>query len=312
LIVSLPYVPANNTICTFSPLGIVIVSANVTVVSTNDVVKLAAVTVAVASASNNVPLGSPALSVSILTHKSTQGLIYFLNANFNVLLATPLPKAMILTLVFAAVSPIACTWLALAKVTISSTNTLSLASMSSPANSHFSYNADGDDASVILSSTYSLVVKSSSSVGVGAFGATKNVFSQAIVSLPVRCTTSSSSALSSSNLSISSCISLITSSLITISTTAQALNSRAVFVLVVASSSIGTASYALSPIVKVSPVLLTTYIFSLAIILPSTSLSVTLIIKFSVLNLLYGQVAFNDISVLDIATSSSHIALFAL
>ena len=40
--------------------------ASVTVVSTSDVVKLAAVTVAVAFASTNVPLGLMALSVSIL------------------------------------------------------------------------------------------------------------------------------------------------------------------------------------------------------------------------------------------------------
>ena len=78
-----------------------------------------------------VPLGLPALSVSILTHKSTQGLTYFLNASFNVLPATPLPKAGILTLVSSAVSPIAWTWSALANVTISSTNTLSQASASS-------------------------------------------------------------------------------------------------------------------------------------------------------------------------------------
>lgn len=106
MIVSLPYVPANNTICTFSPNGIVILQASVTVVSTSDVVKLASVTVLVASASKRVPLGSPALSVSILTQRLTDGLTYFLNASFNVLLATPLQKAGILTLVLAATLPI--------------------------------------------------------------------------------------------------------------------------------------------------------------------------------------------------------------
>lgn len=78
-----------------------------------------------------MPLGSQAAYVSISTLKFTQGDTYFLNDSFNVLLATQLPKARIATLVFAVTSPIACTDVALANVTISSTNTLSPASASS-------------------------------------------------------------------------------------------------------------------------------------------------------------------------------------
>lgn len=131
MIVSAPYVPANNTIHTFCHTGIVIVSASVTVVSTSDVVKLASVTVAVASASKRVPLGSPALSVSILTPKSTQGDTYFLRDSFKVLAATQVQKAGIAILVLAVTSPIACTDVALANVITSSTNILSPASPSS-------------------------------------------------------------------------------------------------------------------------------------------------------------------------------------
>jgi len=117
--------------CTLVHSGTVILPANVTVVYTKSVVKLASVTVAVALGSTNVPLGSPALSVSILSFKSTQGDTNFFNASFNVLAATPLHRAGILTLVFAVTSPMFWTWSASANVTISSTNKLSPATTSS-------------------------------------------------------------------------------------------------------------------------------------------------------------------------------------
>lgn len=105
--------------------------AKVTVVSTSDVVKLAAVIVAVAFASTSVQLGEPALSVSIRSFKSTQGETNFFNDNFKVFAETAAPNAAIATLVFAVTSPIFCTDVALANVTISSTNTLSPAAASS-------------------------------------------------------------------------------------------------------------------------------------------------------------------------------------
>ena len=116
--------------CTLCHSGIVILPANVTVVSTKPVVKLAAVTVAVAFASTNVPLGSQALSVSILSFKSTQGDTNFFNASFNVLAATPLHRAGILTLVFAVTSPMFWTDVLSTKVGTSSTNRLSPATSS--------------------------------------------------------------------------------------------------------------------------------------------------------------------------------------
>jgi hypothetical protein len=101
------------------------VPAIVTVVSTKLVVNQLSNTVAVAFASINVPLGSPALSVSILTHKFTDGLTYFLNASFNVVLAVPLQNTGILTLVLAVTSPISCTLVEAANVGTSSLNKLS-------------------------------------------------------------------------------------------------------------------------------------------------------------------------------------------
>jgi hypothetical protein len=112
LIVSDPYVPANNTICALCHLGIVILPANVTVVSTKLVVNPLCNTVDVAFAFTNVPLGLPALSVSILTHKFTHGVPYFLNDNFNVVLAVPLQNTGIPTLVFPVTFPTGCIELA--------------------------------------------------------------------------------------------------------------------------------------------------------------------------------------------------------
>lgn len=67
--------------------------ASVTVVSTRDVVSDAAVTVAVAFACTRVPDGAPALSVSILSFRSTHGVAYFLRAALSVVPATPLPNS---------------------------------------------------------------------------------------------------------------------------------------------------------------------------------------------------------------------------
>lgn len=122
--------------------------------STKLVVKLASVTVAVAFASANVPLGSPAVSVSILTHKFTQGLTYFLSDSFNVVAAVQVQNTGIAILVLSATSPIACTDVALAKVTISSTNTLSPASPSS----HRKYVSLSTNASTHSAKTASLSI----------------------------------------------------------------------------------------------------------------------------------------------------------
>jgi hypothetical protein len=87
---------------------------------------------AIASASNKVPLGSPLSSVSILTFRSTDGLAYTLKARFSSSLSTQLPKAGMLTLVLPDTSHISCIWSASANVTISSLNQLSLGTASSP------------------------------------------------------------------------------------------------------------------------------------------------------------------------------------
>jgi len=75
-------------------------------VSAKSVVKSQGAIVAVALASTKVQLGLPALSVSILRFKSTDGLENFFNANFNVSLATQLHIALIATLVLAVTSHI--------------------------------------------------------------------------------------------------------------------------------------------------------------------------------------------------------------
>jgi len=62
-----------------------------------------------AHGSNKVPLGLPALSVSILNPKSTEGETNFLRESLSVLAASQLPKAAKDTLVLAVTSPIFCT-----------------------------------------------------------------------------------------------------------------------------------------------------------------------------------------------------------
>jgi hypothetical protein len=116
---------AFNTIQYLTHLVNVILPANVTVVSTKLVVNPLCNTVASAFAFTNVPLGLPALSVCILTDKSTHGVPYFLNANFNVVLAVPLQNTGIPTLVLAVIFPISCALVEAANVTISSLNRLS-------------------------------------------------------------------------------------------------------------------------------------------------------------------------------------------
>ena len=114
------------------------------VVSTRLVVKLAAVTVAVAFASTNVPVGFQATTVSILTDRLAAGDTNFLNESCNVLLATPLPIHRIDTLVFAVTSPMFCTTVDSAKVGRLSTNKLSFARIVSQAMySSFSNKASG-------------------------------------------------------------------------------------------------------------------------------------------------------------------------
>jgi len=75
-------------------------------VSARLVVKLQGAIVAVALASIKVQLGKPALSVSILRFRFTDGLDTFAKASFNVSLATQLQIALIATLVLAVTSHI--------------------------------------------------------------------------------------------------------------------------------------------------------------------------------------------------------------
>jgi hypothetical protein len=76
----------------------------------------AAVTVPVAFALTRVPLGLPALSVSIRTLRLTDGLPVLARLSFIVLAALPLPKTGKETLVFAVKSPIFCSEVACAVV----------------------------------------------------------------------------------------------------------------------------------------------------------------------------------------------------
>lgn len=107
MIVSLQYVPANNTIQNLCHTVRLTFQPKVTVVSTNDVVNEALVTVVLPFVTI-VQLGLPALSVSILIHKSTHGETNFLNASFNVVKFTPVQNTGIATLVFHTTSPIFC------------------------------------------------------------------------------------------------------------------------------------------------------------------------------------------------------------
>jgi hypothetical protein len=96
--------------------------AKVTVVSTSDVVNDALVTVALAFVTR-VPLGIPALSVSILIHKLTQGDQNFLKASFNVAAFTQAQKTGNAILLFADTLPIFTNVVADAKEVFGSTKT---------------------------------------------------------------------------------------------------------------------------------------------------------------------------------------------
>lgn len=95
----------------------------VTVVSARLVVSVAGSISTVALAYTNVPLGLPALSVSILTLQNAVGLITLASASFRLLPATPEPIAGKLTLVLSATSQIFCSVVACANVGQFSTNT---------------------------------------------------------------------------------------------------------------------------------------------------------------------------------------------
>jgi F0F1-type ATP synthase membrane subunit a len=110
-----------------------VTQANVTVVSAKLVVKSQGAIVAVAFGSTNVPLGLPALSVSILIHKSTDGLTTFAKLSFSVVPAVQLPIPLILALVFQFTSPISWSVVACANVTGSSLNKLSQSAIVSQA-----------------------------------------------------------------------------------------------------------------------------------------------------------------------------------
>ena len=97
----------------------------VTVVSTREPVSPAAATVLVAFALTRVPLGLPALSVSIRTHRSTDGLPTLARLSLRVVPATPLPKTGKETRVLFVTSPILCAEVACAVVGAGSINTTS-------------------------------------------------------------------------------------------------------------------------------------------------------------------------------------------
>jgi len=84
---------------------------------------LAAATVPVAFASTRVPLGLPALSVSIRTQRATEGLPVLARLSLRVVPATPLPKTGKETRLFAVTSPIFCSEVACAVVGAGSINT---------------------------------------------------------------------------------------------------------------------------------------------------------------------------------------------
>ncbi len=95
----------------------------VTVVSASEVVSDAAATVPIAFALMRVPLGLPALSVSIRTQRLTDGLPFLARLSFSVLAALPLPKTGKDIRVFAVTSPIFCVEVACAVVGADSMNT---------------------------------------------------------------------------------------------------------------------------------------------------------------------------------------------
>lgn len=85
-------------------------------VSASEVVSEAAATVPVAFASTRVPLGLPALSVSIRTHNETDGLPVLARLSLRVVPAVPLPNTGKETRVFAVTSPMFCAEVACAVV----------------------------------------------------------------------------------------------------------------------------------------------------------------------------------------------------
>ena len=97
--------------------------ARVIVVSASDVVRDAALTLPLAFTSTRVPLGLPALSVSILIITGTDGLPTLARLSFIVLAALPLPKTGKETRVLAVTSPIFCAEVACAVVGAGSINT---------------------------------------------------------------------------------------------------------------------------------------------------------------------------------------------
>jgi hypothetical protein len=87
-------------------LGIVISQVNVTIVYAKLVVKLQGAIVAVALTSTKVQLGLPALSVSILKFRFTDGEPTFVNARLNISSVIQLHINLTATLVLFATSPI--------------------------------------------------------------------------------------------------------------------------------------------------------------------------------------------------------------
>ena len=104
-----------------------------TVVSARLVVNVAGSISFVALASTNVPLGLPALSVSILTLQKAVGLPFFARLNFMLLLDTPFPKIGNAYLVLAGTSQIFAILVACANVGAVSGNILSHIAIASPA-----------------------------------------------------------------------------------------------------------------------------------------------------------------------------------
>jgi hypothetical protein len=111
----------------------VILCARVIVLSTILVVSpLVAIVVSVV-VGKIVPLGEPALFVSILSLRSTDGLTNFFNHKFTVVIGSPVPKIGNAYLVLADTSPILATLVACAYAGAVSGNILSHWSIASPA-----------------------------------------------------------------------------------------------------------------------------------------------------------------------------------
>ena len=108
--------PWYNTIQYVTHAVNVTLPASVTVVSANEVLRLAAVTLPVPLVTVD-QLGDQELSVSTLTFRFPAGVPVFFNDSFSVLAATPLHTTFTATLVLALTSPMFCTHVACAKVT---------------------------------------------------------------------------------------------------------------------------------------------------------------------------------------------------